>query len=266
MTRPPSKTSPFRVAWVGLLGALCTAACVGDVGTVPHPGAGNGMAGSFPTTPVLTGTGGATTPGPVATGAGGADPGGAQRGGMAGTGGTGAGSTGTGATVGAAGTGAAGTGMTSTGGSGSGGLAGAAGTGAGATGLAGSGAAGTLGRGGSSGRTGSVDAGARDGGSSDGPAPGDAGSAPTFTALYADLFVAYCSGSQCHNPGTQHGVSFSSKSNAYSAVSSETVAGKAASSPIYTIISQRRMPPGGSVPADKLAELAAWINAGAANN
>ena len=94
----------------------------------------------------------------------------------------------------------------------------------------------------------------------------DAGSAPTFTALYNDLLVVYCSGSRCHNPGTQQGVSFSSKANAYSAVSSESVEGSAASSPIYSLVSKGRMPPGGGVPPDKVAELAAWINAGAANN
>ncbi len=117
MTRPPSKTPRFRAASLWLLGALGTTACVGEVGTVPNPGTGNGMTGSFPTTPVLTGTGGAATPAPVATGTGGAEPGGTQRGGMGGTGGTGAGLAGTGATAGGgtAGTGASGIGMTSTG-------------------------------------------------------------------------------------------------------------------------------------------------------
>ena len=71
--------------------------------------------------------------------------------------------------------------------------------------------------------------------------------APTFTQIYTTILVTYCSGSSCHNPGSQKG--------------------NGTGSSFYKTISSGSMPPGGpKISAANLALLAAWINAGAVNN
>ena len=91
--------------------------------------------------------------------------------------------------------------------------------------------------------------------------------APTFTQVYTTILVTYCSGSSCHNPGSQKGVSFASQSSAYSAVKSRVTVGNGTGSSFYKTISSGSMPPGGpKISAANLALLAAWINAGALNN
>jgi hypothetical protein len=76
-----------------------------------------------------------------------------------------------------------------------------------------------------------------------------------------------CSGSQCHNPGSQSGVSFASQSSAYSAVKSRVTAGNANNSSFYSLVSTGRMPPSGTkLTSSQLAMISSWINAGAMNN
>ena len=105
-----------------------------------------------------------------------------------------------------------------------------------------------------------------------GGSPGTGGSgtggaaAPTFTQVYTTILVTYCSGSSCHNPGSQSGVSFSSQSNAYSAVKNRVTPGNGAGSSFYSTVNNGVMPPGGKLSAANLALIKAWIDAGALNN
>lgn len=174
-------------------------------------------------------------------------------GGIAGTGGTGTGGMGTGtggsATGGSIGTG----GVKGTGGSmGTGGSTGTGGV---------KGTGGSTGTGGVKGTGGSTGT----GGSGTGGAGGSP--APTFTQVYTTVLVVYCSGSSCHDPGSQRGVSFSSQSNAYSAVRNLVTPGNGAGSSFYMTVNNGSMPPGGpKLSAANLALLKAWIDAGALNN
>ncbi|MFL5308461.1 MAG: hypothetical protein ACJ8F1_24835 [Polyangia bacterium] len=213
-----------------------------------------GCAESTPVDFVLEPDGGATT----ATG---------------GTGGSATGSGGSNATGGTVGSG----GQTSSGGTqGTGGLSATGGT-VGTGGVRGTGGAtstggvtgtgGVMGTGGAratGGTTGSGGTRATGGTTGNGGAGGSA--APTFTQIYQTILSVSCSGSQCHSPGTQGGVSFASQSSAYSAVHSRVVAGNANGSSLYTLVNGGRMPPGGKLPAAQLSMIAAWINAGAPNN
>ncbi len=90
--------------------------------------------------------------------------------------------------------------------------------------------------------------------------------APTFTQIYTTVLVTYCSGSSCHNPGSQKGVSFASQSTAYSAVKSRVTAGNGAGSSFYMTVNSGSMPPGQKLSAANLALIKAWIDAGALNN
>lgn len=91
--------------------------------------------------------------------------------------------------------------------------------------------------------------------------------AVTFTQIYTNILKVSCLGSSCHSPGTQGGVSFASQSSAYTAVKSRVVAGNAAGSSFYTILTSGRMPQGApKLSTTLLNEVAAWINAGALNN
>ena len=203
---------------------------------------GSGSGGSNQGTGGDVGTGGLQ-----ATGEGGVT----GSGGIVGTGGNGTGGDGTGgnATGGATGTG----GIKGTGGStGTGGLTGTGGS----TGLGGvKGTGGSTGTGGVKGTGGSTGTGGAGG-----------SAAPTFTQVYTTILVTYCSGSSCHNPGSQKGVSFASQSTAYSAVKSRVTAGNGAGSSFYMTVNSGSMPPGQKLSAANLALIKAWIDAGALNN
>ena len=54
-----------------------------------------------------------------------------------------------------------------------------------------------------------------------------------------------CSGSQCHNPGSQKGISFSSQSTAYNAVKGRVTAGNGPGSSFYRTVTSGSVPPGG---------------------
>jgi hypothetical protein len=77
-----------------------------------------------------------------------------------------------------------------------------------------------------------------------------------------------CGGSNCHYPGSQHGVGFSTQSGAYkSLLSVAVVPGDAQGSIFYLDVASGAMPDGkpmlSSVFIDKIG---AWIDAGALNN
>ena len=209
-------------------------------GTGPGSGGNTGSGGVAATsTGGFTGTGGIVGSG-GSTGTGGDGTGGSGTGGVTGSGGrTGSGgSTGTGGSAGSTGKGGA---------PGTGGSAGSTGKG-GAPGTGGS--AGSTGKGGAPGTGGS----------------GTGGSAPTFTQVYTTILVTYCSGSSCHNPGSQKGVSFASQSTAYTAVKSRVTPGNGAGSSFYQTINGGSMPPGQKLSATNIALIKAWIDAGALNN
>lgn len=149
-------------------------------------------------------------------------------------------------------------GLSNTGGfTGSGGFTGAGGTvGTGGTPATGgtTGSGGTRATGGTTGSGGTTGAG------------GAGGSAPTFTQIYQTILTVSCSGSACHNPGSQKGVSFASQSSAYSAVKSRVTVGNGTGSSFYKLVNGGGMPPGGKLSSSQLSEIAAWINAGALNN
>ncbi len=231
---------------------------------VPDGGSTGGVTG--------TGSGGdsSSTGGTIGTGDGGTGDigsGGATgNGGTVGTGGSGSGSgglTGTGGFTGTGGVtgsgGAVGTGGSASGGAtGSGGRGGSGGTG-GATGKGGTtGTGGAIGTGGATG-TGGV--------AGTGGAGGMAGTAPTFTQIYTQILTVYCAGTKCHDPGTQHGVSFSTQAGAYTSVAKLVTPGNGANSSFYKTVNGGSMPPGGpKLSAANLALIKAWIDAGALNN
>jgi hypothetical protein len=239
-----------------LLLAVCVATCVGCAQSQlldDPPGVNSGGSGA-----------GGDPSGAAGTGSGPAGPqgaGGLPLTGIAGTSGDTAGTDGAAGAAGTFGIGGAGTsGRGSGGAGGGGGRAGTSGTG-GRGGSAGGSSAGTNGRAGTSGT------GGRGGGGGGSSAGGTGGAAPTFTQIYDNILVVSCGGSQCHNPGSQKGVSFASQSSAYSSVSKLVTPGNGAGSSFYQTVNSGAMPPGGSkLSAANLALIQAWINAGALNN
>lgn len=96
---------------------------------------------------------------------------------------------------------------------------------------------------------------------------GAGGAAPTFTQIYNQILIVYCAGSNCHDPGSQKGVGFSTQAGAYSSVMSLVTPGNGAGSSFYMTVNGGSMPPGGpKLSAANLALISAWIDAGALNN
>ena len=246
-----------------LASILVVSGCMGQIGEStgnyePDAADPSGSAGG-PGSP--TGFGGGGPGGAAGTGSGTAGRDAVGGGGSSGT--LGSGTAGTGSDIGGT---SGGVGGGSGGGSGGGGAIGAGGRG-------GSGAAGTFGSGGRGGSTGgAIGSGGRGGttgaGGATSPDGGvDGGTAATFTDIYNNILVPHCSGSSCHNPGSQKGVSFSSQSNAYSAVKSRVTAGNGANSSFYKTVNGGSMPPGGpKLSTTDLAKIKGWIDAGALNN
>jgi hypothetical protein len=166
---------------------------------------------------------------------------------------------------------------------GRGGLGGSAGV-ADAGGRGGGGGGGPGGRGGAIGTTsggsavdagGAVDAGlAVDAGSKvdagtavDAGSKSDAVSAPTFTAIYTNILLPYCSGSSCHDPGTAKGIGFASRSSAYTAVRARVKPGNGAGSAFFKTVNSGSMPRGApKLSPENLAKIQTWIDAGALDN
>lgn len=130
------------------------------------------------------------------------------------------------------------------------------------------GSTGSAGRGGTTGSAGSTGRGGTGGsGSVDAGTGTDGAAAATFTDIYTTILVPYCSGSSCHSPGSQGGVSFASQSAAYTAVSRRVTPGNGASSSFYNTVNSGSMPRGAAkLSATNLAKIKAWIDAGALNN
>ena len=92
---------------------------------------------------------------------------------------------------------------------------------------------------------------------------------PTFTWLYDNIFHGYCSdrNQPCHNPGSNRGVSMSTRDRAFASLQVYVVPGDAFASDLYYFVSAGVMPPTNpQVPADLQAMLMTWIDAGAAND
>jgi hypothetical protein len=196
-----------------------------------------------------SGTGVDTTSGPGGGNDAAAGRGGDSQGGGGGPGGTGGNG---GAPAGAGG---------NTGGAGSpGGAGGNAGGSSGVAGIGGRGGGGPGGRGGAVGTTsggGAVDAGSKS----------DAASAPTFTEIYTNILLPYCSGSSCHDPGTAKNIGFASRSSAYTAVRARVKPGNGAGSSFFRTVNSGSMPRGApKLSPENLAKIQAWIDAGALDN
>jgi hypothetical protein len=208
---------------------------------------GSGAGGDISSTGGTPGSGGA---GDVGSGGSTGNGGGFGTGGIA-TGGF----TGTG---GIKGTGGTGTGGTVTGSGGFKGTGGATATG---------GRGGSLGTGGAGGKGGALGTGGLTGSGGTTGSGGAGGAAPTFTQIYNPILIVYCAGTQCHDPGSQKGVAFSTQSGAYSSIKSLVMPGNGASSSFYKTVDGGSMPPGGpKLSATNLALIKAWIDAGALNN
>ena len=88
--------------------------------------------------------------------------------------------------------------------------------------------------------------------------------APTFAEIYSSIIVPHCSGSECHNPGTQLDVTFATPASAYQAIHERVLANNHAESPFYQLLDAGTMPLGGPRLSDAdLSKIAAWIDAGA---
>jgi hypothetical protein len=110
---------------------------------------------------------------------------------------------------------------------------------------------------------GSAAAGSGAGGGTSSAGATSATDAPTFTDVYT-LLDSSCSGSRCHDPGRQAGVSLTSQATAYTSVSGYVTPGTATRSTLYAVLSRGSMPPGGPrLSSADLKMIADWIDAGA---
>jgi len=132
----------------------------------------------------------------------------------------------------------------------------------GSTGVAGGGPGG----GGLAGRGGTV--GTTSGGNAiDAGGKSDTASAPTFTEIYTNILLPYCSGSSCHDPGTAKGIGFASRSSAFTAVRARVKPGNGAGSAFFKTVNSGSMPRGApKLSPQNLAKIQAWIDAGALDN
>jgi len=91
------------------------------------------------------------------------------------------------------------------------------------------------------------------------------GTAPTWTQLYTNFFnnaqyASNCAGSQCHNPGKQKNIDFSTQAKGYASA-------KASLNKLTSVLSNGSMPQGRpKMPAADLALYNQWVAAGALNN
>jgi hypothetical protein len=160
-----------------------------------------------------------------------------------------------------------------TGGAGSGG-AGAGQPDAGSGGRGASGGAGGSAAAGSGGAGGGTTNGRPDGAAADATAvTGDdaAVAGPTFTKLWTELLLPTCGTAACHGrKGPPDGIDMHTQMTAYATLLAKAaiVKGNPARSKIVTLIETKKMPPGGkpTVSAQQIADLKAWITAGAVDD
>jgi hypothetical protein len=118
---------------------------------------------------------------------------------------------------------------------------------------------------------------ARAPGQTAGGALGDAGpdalvAGATWTAIYANLltnasYASNCTGSACHDPGTQKGIDLSSQAQGYTTIQRELTPGSPGTSTLLIVLQSGAMPRGRpQMPAADVDLIRAWIQAGALNN
>jgi hypothetical protein len=165
-----------------------------------------------------------------------------------------------------------------TGGAGAGGASGGAGPAAMGGASGGSGGAGPAldaggGAGGNRGGTGGASPGdaAAEVAAETGPAPAvdPLPAGPTFSKIFAEVLQPSCALAACHaraNP--PDGIDMKSKMAAYASLTGKAITKGNPRSKLVTLLESRRMPPPprAAVPAAKIAEIKAWIVAGAPND
>jgi hypothetical protein len=103
----------------------------------------------------------------------------------------------------------------------------------------------------------------------DGPGAEASAGAPTWTAIYGQLLVnagypSNCLGSGCHDPGVEKGIDLSTREKGWSTIMKRVTAGKPESSDLVTVLKSGYMPQGRpEMPAADVAQISAWISAGA---
>ena len=100
----------------------------------------------------------------------------------------------------------------------------------------------------------------------------DAVAAVSWTAIYQNLLVSQsnpsnCTGSSCHDPGTQKGFDLSTPQMGYETISRRVVPGSPDASDLVTVLESGYMPQGRpKMPAADMDLIRAWIQAGALDN
>lgn len=106
----------------------------------------------------------------------------------------------------------------------------------------------------------------------DGPSADRPPAAPTWSAIYGQLLVnasypSNCTGSACHDPGTEKGIDLSSSEKGWSTIMNRVKPGMPDASELVTVLQSGDMPRGRPhMPASDIARVSAWIAAGAQNN
>lgn len=97
----------------------------------------------------------------------------------------------------------------------------------------------------------------------------DAIAAVTWTAIYQNLLInqrnpSNCTGSSCHDPGTQKGLDLSSSQMGYETISRRLVPRSPDASDLVTVLQSGYMPLGRpQMPASDIDLIRAWIQTGA---
>lgn len=100
----------------------------------------------------------------------------------------------------------------------------------------------------------------------------DATAAVTWTAIYQNLLVnqsspSNCTGSSCHDPGTQKGLDLSTPEMGYATISRRLVPGSPDASDLMIVLQSGYMPQGRpKMPGADIDLIRAWIQAGALEN
>lgn len=106
----------------------------------------------------------------------------------------------------------------------------------------------------------------------DGPYADRPPAAPTWSAIYGQFLVnasypSNCTGSACHDPGIEKGIDLSSSEKGWSTIMNRVKPGMPDASELVTVLQSGDMPRGRPhMPASDIAQVSAWIAAGAQNN
>ena len=93
--------------------------------------------------------------------------------------------------------------------------------------------------------------------------------APTWSTVYSQLLVnpsyaSNCTGSACHDPGVEKGIDLSTPEKGYTSILHRVTPGKPSTSDLVTVLQSGYMPQGRPhMPATDIAQVSAWIEAGA---